>query len=120
MGSLGVVVTSSTFGLVRRTGAFTGGLLTFTLVSELQLAQRNCDTYHFFSAAFSSQLEVMVDGALTRDSALSVGLGVGRVLIESGSRTRTSHSCDGWVCDLGVVGPPLIGLTRGTGVSFTT
>jgi hypothetical protein len=51
-----------------------------------------------------------------RASALSVGLGVGRALITSGSCTRPSYSCDGWVCDLGVVGAPLIfGLTRGAG-----
>ena len=105
---MGSVVVSSTFGLVRRSGAFTGGLLTFVLVSGLQLAQRKCGTCHFFSAAFSSQLEAMVGGALARASALSVGLGVGRALIASGSRTRPSHSCDGWVCDLGVVGAPLI------------
>ena len=34
---LGPVDASSIFGLVRRTGAFTGGLLTFTLVSGLQI-----------------------------------------------------------------------------------
>ncbi len=50
---------------------------------------------------------------------MRVDLGVGRSLIESGSHTRPSHSCDGWVCDLGVVGVPLIfGLSRGTG-AFT-
>ena len=65
---------------------------------------------------FSSQLESLVDGALTRASGLSVDLGVGRSLIVSGSRTRPSHSCDGWVGDLGVVGVPLIfGLARGAG-----
>ena len=65
---------------------------------------------------FPSQLETMVGGALTRASALRVVLGVGRALITSGSHTRPSHSCDGWVCDLGVVGVPLIfGLTRGAG-----
>jgi hypothetical protein len=59
----------------------------------------------------------MVDGVLPRTSDLSVGLGVGRVFIGSGSRTRPSHSCDGWVCDLGVVGVPLIfGLSRRAGV----
>jgi hypothetical protein len=65
------------------------------------------------SAALSSQLEAMVGGALARASALRVGLGVGRALIVSGSRTRPSHSCDGWVGDLGVVGAPSIfGLAR--------
>jgi hypothetical protein len=56
---LGRVHVSSIFGLVLRAGSFTGGLLTFTLVSGLQLAQLNCVTCHFFSAVFSSQLEVM-------------------------------------------------------------
>ena len=116
MGGLGVVGVSSIFGLVRRSGPFTGGLLTFTLVSGLHLAERNCGTCHFFNSVFSSQLETMVVGALTRASALRAGLGVGRVLIASGSLTRQSPSCDGWVCDLGVVGSPLIfGLSRGTG-----
>jgi hypothetical protein len=36
---LGAVGVSSIFGLVRRTGTFTGGMLTFSLVSGLQLAQ---------------------------------------------------------------------------------
>ncbi len=85
---LGVVGTSSIFGLVRRAGAFTGQLLTFVLVSGLHLAQFNCVTYHFFNSSFSSQLEVMVGGALTRTSVLSVDLGVGRALIASGSRTQ--------------------------------
>ncbi len=58
----------------------------------------------------------MVGGALTRASVFRVGLGVGRTFIVSGSRTRPSHSCDGWVCDLGVVSAPLIfGLTRRSG-----
>jgi hypothetical protein len=113
---LGAVGASSIFGLVRRTGAFTGGLLTFALVSGLQLTEHNRDISHFFIATFSSQLEVMVDGVLVRVSDLNVGLGVGRVLIASGSCTRPSHSCDGWVGDLGVVGAPLIfGLARGAG-----
>jgi hypothetical protein len=47
----------------------------------------------------------MVGGVLTRDSVLCVGLGVGGVTVASGSRARPSHSCDGWVCDLGVVSP---------------
>jgi hypothetical protein len=110
---LGSVDASSIFGWVRRTGAFTGALLTFSLVSGLQLAQHNRDNCHFFIAVFPSQLEAMVGGSLVRTSVLSVDLGVGRTLIASGSRTRPSHSCDGWVCDLGVVGAPLIfGLTR--------
>ena len=104
------------FGLARGAGAFAGVLLTFALVSGLLLTQHNCVTCHFFNAAFSSQLETMVDGVLTRTSTLHVGLGVGRTLIGSGSRTRPSHSCDGWVGDLGVVGAPLIfGLSCGSG-----
>ncbi len=51
-----------------------------------------------------------------RGSVLRVDLGVGRSFIVSGSWTRPSYSCDGWVCDLGSVGTPLIfGLTRGVG-----
>jgi hypothetical protein len=72
---LGAVVASSIFGLVRSVGAFTGVLLTFALVSGLQLASHNRGKCHFF-AAFPSQLEVMVDGALVRASVLNVGLGV--------------------------------------------
>ena len=41
---------------------------------------------------FPSQLEAIVDGALTRASALHVDLGVGGTTIVSGSRVRTSHS----------------------------
>ncbi len=58
----------------------------------------------------------MVGDGLSRASVFHVGLGVGRALIASGSSTRPSHSCDGWVCDLGVVGAPLIfGLARRAG-----
>jgi hypothetical protein len=47
---------------------------------------------------------------------MSVWVSVGRFIV-SGSHTRPSHSCDGWMCDLGVVGVPLIfGLARGPGV----
>jgi hypothetical protein len=76
------------FGLVRRAGASTGGLLTFTLVSGLQLAQHNRDKYHFVSVVFPSLLEEMVGDTLVRASSLSVVLGVGRALITSGSHTR--------------------------------
>ena len=92
VGDLGALGASSIFGLVRRAGAFTGGLLTFALVSGLQIAQINCGTCHFFSATSSSRLEAMVGGALARASALHVGLGVGGTTIASGSRARTSHS----------------------------
>jgi hypothetical protein len=61
----------------------------------------------------------MVDGALARTLSLRVGLGVGRMLIASGSHTRPSYACDGWVCDLVVVGAPSIfGLSRRAG-TFT-
>ena len=93
VGDLGVVGDPLIFGLPRRTGAFAGGLLTFALVPGFQLAQHNRGKCHFFSAAFPSQLEAMVGGALARASALHVGLGVGGTTIASGSRrVRTSHS----------------------------
>ena len=95
---LGTVGVSSIFGLVRRTRAFTGGILTFTLVSGLHLEEHNCDTCHFFSTTFSSQLEEMVGGALEGVSVLRVVLGVGRAFITSGSHTGPSYSCDGCVC----------------------
>jgi hypothetical protein len=58
----------------------------------------------------------MVGNALERTSTFRVGLGVGGATITSGSRVLPSHSCDGWVCDLGVVVASLIfGLVRGTG-----
>ena len=61
----------------------------------------------------------MVAGALMRVSVLRFGLGVGRALIASGLRTRPSHSCDGWVCDLGALGASSIfGLVRMAG-AFT-
>ena len=60
--------------------------------SEFQLAQRNCGKCHFFRTTFPSQLESMVGGALTRDLAVHVDLGVGGTTIESGSRVRTSYS----------------------------
>jgi hypothetical protein len=45
-----------------------------------------------------------------------VGLGVGGTTVVSGSCVHPSNSCDGWVCDLGVVGVSLIfGLIRGAG-----
>ena len=109
MCGLGAVGASSIFGLVRMAGAFTGGLLTFASVSGIQLAQHNCSNKcYFVSAAFPSRLEAMVSDNLARVLALRFGLGVGGGRIASGLRTRPSHSCDGWVCDLGVVGAPLI------------
>ena len=111
---LGAVGVSPIFGLVRRTGAFTVVLPTFVLVSRMQLAQQYRGNGHFLSAASSSRREAMVGGALARASALRVGLGVGGAAVASGSRARPSHSCDGWVCDLGAVGASSIfGLVRG-------
>jgi hypothetical protein len=52
----------------------------------------------------SSRREAKVDGDLSRGSVLRIGLGVGGTVIVSGSNTRSSHSCDGCVCDLGTVG----------------
>ena len=52
MCGLGVVVVSSIFGLVLRPGTFTGGLLSFDLVSGLHLTQLNCGTCHFFTGVF--------------------------------------------------------------------
>jgi hypothetical protein len=89
---MGVVGAPLIFGLARRAGVFAGGLLTFALVSGFQLAKHNRGKCHFFIAAFSSQLEAMVGGALPRASDLHVGLGVGGTTIASGSRVRTSHS----------------------------
>jgi hypothetical protein len=71
------------------------------------------------STSSSSRREEMVGDVLTRASALSVGLGVGGAAVASGSLTPPSHSCDGWVCDMGVVGvSSIFGLVRGGG-SFT-
>jgi hypothetical protein len=71
---LGVVGVPSIFGLTRSTGAFVGELLTFVLVSGFQIVQHNV--------------------ALTRVSALCVGLGVGGATIASGSCVRPSNSWD--------------------------
>jgi hypothetical protein len=50
---------------------------------------------------------------------LHVDLGVGGVVIASGSHVHPTHSCDGWVCDLGtVVASSIFGWIRGDG-SFT-
>ena len=96
--------------------AFAAVLLTFVLVSRMQLAQQYRGNGHFLSAASSPRREAMVGGALARASALRVGLGVGGAAVASRSRARTSHSCDVWVCDLGAVGASLIfGLVRGAG-----
>jgi hypothetical protein len=82
--------------------------------SSLSPAHKFMVFFHNRNAKDVSQLEV--DGALARVSTLHVGLGVGGSTIASGSRVRTSHSCDGWVCDLCVVGVPLIfGLARRSG-----
>ena len=58
----------------------------------------------------------MVDDTLTRVSSFRVVLGVGETVIVPGLRTSPSHSCDGWVCGLGVVGvSSIFGLVRGAG-----
>ena len=120
VGGLGAVVVSSIFGLVRGSGDFTAVLPTFVLVSRIHLAQRYRGNATSFSAASSSRREAMVGGALARVSAFRVGLGVGGAVVASGSRAPPSHSCGGWVCDLGAVGASLIfGLVRwGPGLSL--
>jgi hypothetical protein len=58
--------------------------------------------------------------ALVRSSVFGVGLGVGGVVVASGSCDHPSHSCDGWVGDLGSVGvSSIFGLVRGAGVFAT-
>jgi len=91
---LGMVGVPSIFGLARRAGAFTGGLVTFALVSGFHLTQHNGDQCqcHFRSAAFSSELETMVAGTLTRAAVFRVVSGVGGDTITSGSHNRPSHS----------------------------
>ena len=57
----------------------------------------------------------MVDDALTRASTFRVGLDACGAVIAPGLSDRPSHSCDGWVCGLGVVSTSLVfGLVRGT------
>ena len=94
---LGAVGASSILGLIRGAGAFAAVLPTFVLVSRMQLAQQYHGNGHFLSTASSSRREAMVDGALARTSALSVGLGVGGAAVASGSRARPSHS---WISRL--------------------
>ena len=101
MCGLGAVGASSIFGLVRRSGSFTTVLPTFVLVSRMQLAPQDRDNDHFLNTTSSSRRKQMVTGALTRGSVVRVGLGVGGTVVTSGSRDRPSHSCDGWVCELG-------------------
>ena len=117
---LGAVGASPIFGLVHRTGAFTVVFPTFVLVSRIHLSEQYRDHGHFLRSSSSSRREVMVGGALTRSSVVDVGLGVGGSDVASGSRDHPSYSCDGWVCDLGVVGSSSIfGLIRGTGAFAT-
>jgi hypothetical protein len=68
VGGLGAVNASSIFGLVRRAGAFAVVLLTFVLVSRMQLAQQYRDNDHFLSTTSSSRRETMVGVSLTRAS----------------------------------------------------
>ncbi len=113
---LGVVGASLAFGLVRGAGAFAAVLPSFALVSRMPFAQRYRGNATSFSAASSSRREAMVGGALARASAFRVGLGVVGAVIAPGLRVCASHSCDGWVCGLGVVGASLVfGLVRGAG-----
>ena len=65
MGGLGAVGASPIFGL--------------------QLAEQYRGNDHFLSVASSSRRETMVGGALSRVSALRVGLGVGGAALASGS-----------------------------------
>ena len=94
---LGAVGASLAFGLVRGTGAFAVVLPSFALVSRIPFAQRYSDNATSFRVVSSSRLEAMVGGALARALAFRVGLGVSGAAVASGSRTRPSHSCDGWV-----------------------
>ncbi len=105
---------ASVFGLVRRAGAFAVVLPTFVLVSRIQISEQYRCNDHFLSAVSSSRCETIVVDALVRALSLSVDLGVGGAAVPSGSRDHPSHSCDGLVCDLGVVGVSLIfGFIRG-------
>jgi hypothetical protein len=118
VGGLSVVGDSSIliFGLVRGTGTFTVVLPTFVLVSRIHLVQRYRDNVTSFSTTSSSRRETMVGGSLVRSLSFRVGMGVGGPDVVSGSYTHPSHSCGGWVCDLGAVGVSLIfWLVRGSG-----
>ena len=56
---LGAVGVSSIFGLVRRSRAFTGGLLTFALVSGLQASARaSCVIFYYPSWFLSTRYPV--------------------------------------------------------------
>jgi hypothetical protein len=94
---LGSVGDSSIFGLVRGAGAFAPVILTFVLVSRMQLAEQYRGNGHFLIKSISSRHEVMVSGTLTRVSVLSVSLGVSGATIVSGSCVRPSHS---WISRL--------------------
>ncbi len=63
--------------MIRGAGTFKGVLPTFVLVSRIHLAQQYRDDDHFLSASSSSQHETMVDGALSRASAVSTWVSVG-------------------------------------------
>jgi hypothetical protein len=95
-------------------------LPTFVLVSRMQLVQKYRENGHFLNTVSSSRREEMVVVTLSRGSTLSVGLGVGGETVTSGSCAHPSHSCDGCVCDFGVVGvSSIFGLVREVG-AFTT
>ena len=77
--------------------SFAAVLPTFALVSRIQLEKQYRVNDHFLSAASSSRREGMVGGALTRPSAVRVGLGVGGAIIVSGLSSRPSYS---WISRL--------------------
>jgi hypothetical protein len=64
--------TSSIFGLVRRSGAFTTVIPTFVLVSRMKLTQQYRDNGHFLNGVSSSRRETMVGDSLTRVSVFRV------------------------------------------------
>ena len=99
---LGAVDASLIFRLIRGAGAFAAVLPSFVLVSRMQVAQQYRGNGHFLNSVSPSRRETIVGGALTRASALCVGLGVGGAAVASGSHAHPSHSCDGRVCDLGL------------------
>ena len=82
----------------------------------MQLAQQYRGNGHFLTAASSSRHDAMVGGALTRASAVRVGLGVAGAVIAPGLSASLSRSCDVWVCGLGAVGvSSIFWWVRGTG-----
>jgi hypothetical protein len=60
-------------------------LPTFVLVSRIHLVEQYRRNDHFLMTTSSSRRETMVGGVLVRDSTIRVDLGVGGVIIASGS-----------------------------------